>query len=382
MSPHSRFSPGPRTRVRRKDRALPLPEAAIAVIDEALICHLAFVLAPAGSSGRDADASSAPTLSDEPAQCLPMAHARIGETIYVHGACSNRMLRSLVGRPCSLTFTLLDGLVFARSAFHHSMNYRCAVAVGAARLVEDETEKRQALHALVEHTAPGRAKECIEVTDAEARSTLVLAIDVQEAACKARQGHPVDEAEHVARQEHFAGTVPLKLTAQAVVRDAQLERPLPIPPSIRACQARHGARVPVELIREETLYSSDASRLDWAWVHECLSQHSYWAAGVTLKDLTVSLDNSIVFGAYHDARQVAFARVLTDQSRIAYLADVFVDARYRGRGYGKGIVDFALEHPCVAGCDRVLLGTRDAVELYTRCGFAVASNTSMVRVRM
>ena len=251
-----------------------------------------------------------------------------------------------------------------------------------ARLVEDETEKRQALHALVEHTAPGRAKECIEVTDAEARSTLVLAIDVQEAACKARQGHPVDEAEHVARQEHFAGTVPLKLTARAVVRDAQLERPLPIPPSIRACQARHGARVPVELIREETLYSSDASRLDWAWVHECLSQHSYWAAGVTLKDLTVSLDNSIVFGAYRDARQVAFARVLTDQSRIAYLADVFVDARYRGRGYGKGIVDFALEHPCVASCDRVLLGTRDAVELYTRCGFAVASNTSMVRVRM
>src|SRR5690606_36144399 len=154
MSPHSRFSPGPRTRVRRKDRALSLPEAAIAVIDEALICHLAFVLAPAGSSGRDADASSAPTLSDEPAQCLPMAHARIGETIYVHGACSNQMLRSLVGRPCSLTFTLLDGLVFARSAFHHSMNYRCAVAVGAARLVEDETEKRQALHALVEHTAP------------------------------------------------------------------------------------------------------------------------------------------------------------------------------------------------------------------------------------
>ena len=153
-APASGFASGHRTRVRRKDRVQQAPQAALAVVDEALICHVAFT--GMTEPPKVPVSSSSALQSGAPAQCLPMAHARVGETIYLHGACSNRMLRSLVGRPCSLTFTLLDGLVFARSAFHHSMNYRSVVVFSTPEVVSDEREKYLALEAFTEKVQPGR----------------------------------------------------------------------------------------------------------------------------------------------------------------------------------------------------------------------------------
>lgn len=360
--PSSVFTPGPATRVRRKDRADADPAFIIQVIDEALITHVAFCT------------------NEGLPQCFPMAFARVGDVIYLHGAMASLVLNNLQATRCSLTFTLLDGLVFARSAYQHSMNYRCVVVVGRARLVEDTTEKRRALTAVVDHAAKGRSEECIGMTDAEVRSTCVIAVDVEEAVAKRRQGPPVDDDTHKKQGQVFAGVVPVALHAQAVERDIP-RCSLPISPAIERLVRKLGAVAVYEKHEGEVLFSSDPSRMDVEWVHTALSTRAYWAQGITRETLIASWRNSLVFGVYTDGRQVGCARVLADGARLAYLGDVFVDEAYRGRGLGKALVTFVLAHPVVASCERVLLGTKDAQALYRQFGFAEPSNTPMVKQR-
>jgi uncharacterized protein len=356
----SAFAPGPSTRVRRKERARGEAEFIEQVIDESLVAHVAFCNA------------------DGLPQCLPMAFARVGQVLYLHGALASQLLHNVSNTRCSLTFTLLDGLVFARSAFHHSMNYRCVVAIGSARVVDDEVEKRTALSALVEHAAKGRSLECIDMTAAEVRSTRVVAVDVQEAVAKQRQGAPVDDAEHVALGQHFAGVLPLSLRAGSIERDVPSVG-LAVPPALNQCAQAFGAQPVYDKQEGPVLYSSDPSRIDFEWLHRVMSTEAYWALGIDGETLKNSWSHSLVFGVYAASRQVACARVLTDFSRIAYLGDVFVDAEYRGRGYGQALVKFVLAHPAVAGCDRVLLGTRDAQGLYQRLGFVESQASAMLR---
>lgn len=356
------YFPGSATRVRRKERAIDDASFIAQVIDESLVAHVAFCT------------------PDGLPQCLPMAFARIGDVLYLHGAMASQLLRGVANTRCSLTFTLLDGLVFARSAFHHSMNYRCVVVVGQARPVEDDVEKRRALTAIVEHVARGRMQECIGMTDAEVRSTRVVAIDVAEAVAKQRKGPPVDDPEHVQLGEHFAGVLPLALRASAFERDVP-KTSLPIPASLNNCARAKGNSTIYETQSDGVLYSTDPSRVDREWVHHVLSTQAYWALGIEREALDKSWQNALVFGAYADGQQIACARVLTDSSRMAYLGDVFVDAEYRGRGYGEALVRFVVDHPVVADCERVLLGTRDAQALYHKFGFRTPPTSYMVRVK-
>jgi nitroimidazol reductase NimA-like FMN-containing flavoprotein (pyridoxamine 5'-phosphate oxidase superfamily) len=165
-----------RSRLRRRrergsfDRAV-----ADAVLDEALIAHVA-------------------TVTERGPVVLPMAHARVGEHLYVHGAPANALLRALAaGAPACVTVTLLDGLVLARSAFHHSMNYRSVVLFGVMEKVDDGAEKRAASAALVEHLVPGRSAEARMPTDAELEATLFLRLAIREGSVKVRTGPPVDD---------------------------------------------------------------------------------------------------------------------------------------------------------------------------------------------
>jgi uncharacterized protein len=361
-NPLSGFAAGPATRVRRKERAKDDASFIAQVIDQALVAHVAF------------------NTAEGLPQCLPMAFARVGHVLYLHGAVASMLLGNLSNTRCSVTFTLLDGLVFARSAFHHSMNYRCVVAVGAARPVDDLDEKRRALTAIVDHAAKGRSRECIDMTEAEVRSTKVVAVAVEEAVAKHRQGPPVDDADHVALGQHFAGVLPLTLRA-GVMERAVPKATLALPPSLDRCAQAFGGQATFERQEGEVLYSSDPSRIDFDWVHQALANESYWARDVERSALETSWRNSLVFGAYSAGRQVACARVLTDFSRMAYLADVFVDTSYRGRGYGGHLLRFVLTHPAIAKCERVVLGTKDAQALYARFGFIQTSSTHMVRMR-
>ena len=198
-----------RTRVRRlSDRGRYDAVTIHAILDEALICHVGFVV------------EGSPVV-------IPTIHWRDGDTLYFHGSAASRMLRSLRnGVDACVTVTLLDGLVLARSAFHHSMNYRSVVVFGKAREVTDEEEKIRALDSLVEHVVRGRSKEVRPPNAKELRQTLVLALPLEEASAKIRTGGPVDDEEDYALPV-WAGVLPLALTPAEPVADRDVTLAVP-----------------------------------------------------------------------------------------------------------------------------------------------------------
>src|SRR2546425_495484 len=196
--------PSPRATVKRLPQRAAYDRATIdAILDEGLICHVGFVV-------------------DGQPFVIPTIHVRIGDSIYVHGSPASRMLQTLhTGGPVCITVTLLDGLVLARSAFHHSMNYRSVVLFGAASAVEEPARKLEVLRALSEHVVPGRWDDVRQPSADELRRTLVLAISIDEASAKIRSGPPLDDDEDY-ELPVWAGVVPLRLTAAAPINDPRL----------------------------------------------------------------------------------------------------------------------------------------------------------------
>lgn len=189
-----------RTKVRRLPKRANYEAATIhAIVDEALICHVGFVI------------EGAPVV-------IPTIHWREGDTLYFHGSAASRMLRSLRdGVDACVTITLLDGLVLARSAFHHSMNYRSVVVFGKAQEVTGD-EKLRALEGLVRHITPDRADDVRAPNEMELRQTLVLALPLDEASAKIRTGGPVDDDEDYALPV-WAGVIPMRLTKGEPIAD-------------------------------------------------------------------------------------------------------------------------------------------------------------------
>jgi nitroimidazol reductase NimA-like FMN-containing flavoprotein (pyridoxamine 5'-phosphate oxidase superfamily)/GNAT superfamily N-acetyltransferase len=341
---------GPNVRLKRhRERGSHERDSVFAIIDEALLAHVAFSV-------------------DGTAMTLPTAHTRIDDQLYLHGARANRMLRALceAGR-ASATFTLIDGLVLARTAFHHSMNYRSAFVLGTAREVTDRDEKRLALRALIEQIAPGRMRELADPTDSELEQTLVICLSIEEASVKTRAGDPVDAQADLAL-DVWAGTVPLTLTPGAPKPDAALR---PDQTFSNAAAARALPRVErLEVTHGPFVLSNDPARLQFELIYRFLSIEAYWCEGISREQLRRSMQGSLCFGAYLGDCQVGFARVVSDGARFAYLCDVFVDSAQRGQGLGTALVSFALDHPSVRDAERWLLGTRDAHSLYEGFGFA------------
>jgi uncharacterized protein len=208
------LAPTPRTTLKRLPDRGSFDRAVVdSILDEALYCHLGFVV------------------EGQP-YVIPTIHARVEDHVYVHGSAASRMLRSLgEGLPACLTVTLLDGLVLARSAFHHSMNYRSVVVLGTARPVSDAAEKRSALDAIVEHVAPGRGAEVRPPSDNELRATLVLRLPVSEASAKIRSGPPKDDEEDYALP-YWAGVLPLRLVPGEPIADPRLPLDTALPASV------------------------------------------------------------------------------------------------------------------------------------------------------
>jgi nitroimidazol reductase NimA-like FMN-containing flavoprotein (pyridoxamine 5'-phosphate oxidase superfamily) len=202
-----RSAPSERSRVRRAPARADYDRATIdAILDEALVAHLGFAV-------------------DGQPYVIPTLHARSGDVVYVHGSAASRMVRSLTDpahpTPACLTVTLLDGLVLARSAFHHSMNYRSVVVLGQARAVAGDDERMVALEAFTERLVPGRWDEVRPPTRQELKGTDVLALGLDEASAKVRAGGPVDDEQDYGL-DVWAGVVPLALRAGAPVPDARL----------------------------------------------------------------------------------------------------------------------------------------------------------------
>ena len=177
-----------------------------AILDEALICHLGFV-----SGGRPV--------------VIPTIHTRVGEHLYFHGSPAAGLLRTLTaGGEACVTVTLLDGLVLARSAFHHSMNYRSVVVFGKAEEVTERDEKLRVLAALVEHVCRGRSADARGPTEKELKQTIVLRLPIAEASAKIRTGPPADDGEDYALPI-WAGVLPLTLQPLTPMADNTLPVP-------------------------------------------------------------------------------------------------------------------------------------------------------------
>lgn len=178
------------------------------ILDEALICHVGFVE------------------GDQPF-VIPTIFARDGDVLYFHGSSVSRLARRLgEGINACVTVTLLDGLVLARSAFHHSMNYRSVVILGKALEITDEEEKKRALTRVVEHVVPGRSRDARPPSDQELKATSVLKMELQEVSAKVREGGPKDDDEDYA-MNIWAGVLPLRLTPEAPIADDRNRAPLP-----------------------------------------------------------------------------------------------------------------------------------------------------------
>jgi len=189
---------------RRRERGSHDRRVIDAILDEALLAHLG--------------------IADEHGQpfVIPTLYARSGDTVYCHGSSASRTLRALAaGAPACLTVSLLDGLVLARSAMHHSANYRSVMLLGHARLVEDLEDKRAAVQAIVEHIVPGRWREVRPPTEKELAATAVLAMPIDEASAKVRNGPPLDDEEDYALAA-WAGVIPLVAAARTPEPDPRL----------------------------------------------------------------------------------------------------------------------------------------------------------------
>jgi uncharacterized protein len=183
------------------------------ILDEALVVHVGFVV------------------NDQPF-VIPMGYGRDGDRLYIHGSTASRMLKSLErGVEMCVSATLLDGIVIARSLFHHEMNYRSVVLFGRATLVESEAEKMHALKVLSEQIIPGRWEQARTPTPQEVKGTTVLAFPIEEGSAKIRSGEPHDNAEDYALPI-WAGQLPLKLTAGLPIADPKLAADIVAPANL------------------------------------------------------------------------------------------------------------------------------------------------------
>jgi uncharacterized protein len=160
---------------------------------------------------------------------IPTLYGRDDNTLFLHGSAASRMLRQLeTGVPACVTVTLVDGLVLARSAFHHSMNYRSVVAFGTARKIEDANSKIQALRVISEHLLEGRWNDVRGPSELELKATSVLQFSIEEASAKVRQGPPLDDEEDYALPV-WAGVLPMKMESQVPVPDSRVATDSEVP---------------------------------------------------------------------------------------------------------------------------------------------------------
>jgi nitroimidazol reductase NimA-like FMN-containing flavoprotein (pyridoxamine 5'-phosphate oxidase superfamily) len=215
----SSFEVTPRNRVRlmpergRYDR-----ETVYAIVDEALLCHVGFV-------------------DDGQPVVIPTLHARRGDVLYLHGSRGNAMLKQLqAGNPVCVTVTHIDGIVFARSAFHHSVNYRSAVLYGRGRLLDDASEKLAALEILTEHAAKGRWQDSRPPTDRELQLTSVIELRIESASAKIRTGPPRDDEQDYGLP-YWAGVLPFRQEVLPPIPDPGLADDIAVPEYV-ACYGR------------------------------------------------------------------------------------------------------------------------------------------------
>lgn len=265
--------------------------------------------------------------------------------LYLHGSQASHTLNYLAaGARACLEVTQVDGLVYSRTALHHSMNYRSVVCFGRGQKVQDRQHKAQVLEAMIARYYPGRKPEedYQAAPDAVLDTTLVVAIPLEAATAKVRQGGangPQDT------QSFAAGS------AGVVALEARHED----------WRAQHWFQPPFRV-------STERSELPLERLFDLLKD-AYWNPGLSLERLQRRLEHSLGFRLYHERELIGFARLLSDGDSFAYLADVMVAPEWRGQGLGRWLMSCVQAHPVMQQIRWCLLSTRDAQSFYTQVGF-------------
>src|SRR5580704_5969363 len=207
----SEFTPSERTQVKRLPKRGKYDEETVfQILDAGFVCHAGFSV-------------------DGQPYVIPTNYGRSDKTLYLHGSAASRMLRTLSeGVPVCVTVTHVDGLVLARSAFHHSVNYRSVVILGTARLITNPAEKMEALRIFTDHVMKGRWDDVRQPTEQELRATTVLALPLEEVSAKVRTGGPIDD-ENDYNLPTWAGVLPLETSVKSPMPDARLPKNTPVP---------------------------------------------------------------------------------------------------------------------------------------------------------
>ncbi|MET0753878.1 MAG: pyridoxamine 5'-phosphate oxidase family protein [Pyrinomonadaceae bacterium] len=208
------INPTEKTKIKRLPKRGNFERASVyKILDEGFVCHVGFAV-------------------DEQPFVLPTAYARIDDRLLIHGSAASRMMKAMASEiDICVTVTLVDGLVLARSAFHHSMNYRSVVVFGKAKIINDKAKKLAALRTFIEHIIPHRWSEVRPPTEIELKATTVLALPITEASAKIRAGDPIDDAEDY-EMDVWAGVIPFGFSAGKPVVDAKLKSGAKIPPYV------------------------------------------------------------------------------------------------------------------------------------------------------
>jgi nitroimidazol reductase NimA-like FMN-containing flavoprotein (pyridoxamine 5'-phosphate oxidase superfamily) len=209
-----------RTTVQRHpERGVYDAETIHAILDAGFLCHVGFV-------------------RDEQPFVIPTLYARVGEKLYLHGSPLSRVLQPVEGGvPLCVTVTHVDALVLARSAFHHSINYRSVMVLGRGHVVTERAEKEMALSALVDQVVPGRSAEVRGPSRQELKGTQVMVIPLEEASAKVRTGPPLDAAKDY-KLDIWAGVLPLRLEPQELIPDPRLSAEIPVPEHVQRYRPR------------------------------------------------------------------------------------------------------------------------------------------------
>lgn len=210
------FTATERTQVKRLPKRGKYDEETVyQILDSAFVCHVGFNV-------------------DGQPYVIPTNYGRSGNVLYIHGSAASRMLRTLSeGVPVCVTVTHLDGIVLARSAFHHSVNYRSVVILGTARLVNDHAEKTEVLRIFTEHVMKGRWDDVRQPTEQELKATTVLSLALEEVSAKVRTGGPIDDEEDY-NLPVWAGVLPLETVALSPIPDARMVQGVRLPAYLHA----------------------------------------------------------------------------------------------------------------------------------------------------
>ncbi|HEY6244778.1 MAG TPA: GNAT family N-acetyltransferase [Pyrinomonadaceae bacterium] len=326
------------------------------ILDEGFVCHLGFTI-------------------DQRPFVIPTAYGRLDDALFIHGSAASRALRALAGGiEVCVTVTLVDGLVLARSAFHHSMNYRSVMVFGRASVIEEREEKMRALRAFSDHVIPQRWDDVREPNEGELRKTLVLRLPLEEASAKVRSGPPLDDDIDYLLPT-WAGEVPLKVVAQNPVADPRLSPCSQLPAYLKSFVERTQANDHTQIRPaniDEASAISDLLEAAFTEYRSLYTREGYNATAITADEVTKRMSEGPMWVAVLDDQIVGTVAAVAKNDSL-YIRGMAIVPDARGKRIGEELLRHVEKFAVDEGYERLTLSTTPflnrAIRLYETFGF-------------